>query len=244
MERLFVWLFVFLVSFCGCFQHHHDTLARQKEEDMATAEKQQPLPLLLASDAARTSLKRTRELFDRTAHAAYVPSVVDASLHDMAVARRLRTQYNQRTDKDNDHNKKKNEGAMVVAVSTVHENDDETNANNNNNNQSTTSTLSSKASSSVSDVLARWQEQHEQEEEKRKSSTGILVVSTLPMDTFCFFLPSVCLVSHPSSFCVCIEEKGRGHVDTHTAMARSLEIVNGLVVSFGLGAERGVGPVQ
>jgi hypothetical protein len=46
----------------------------------------------LAADSAKLSLKRTRELFDRSATNAFLPST-DARLYQTSLTRRLKTQY-------------------------------------------------------------------------------------------------------------------------------------------------------
>ena len=105
---------------------------------------------LLAPESARLSLKRARELFDQTPQDAFLPSV-DKHLQEIAVARRLRTQYNQDVIVEPE---KKSETALVV--STVGE------------------TLKRSLSSpqSTVGVLARLQEQKEAEENKPQ---GILM---------------------------------------------------------------------
>lgn len=115
----------------------------------------------LAPDSARLSLKRARDLFDRSAQAAFLPSV-DNNVHEMAIARRLRTQYNQQNVVAEYQMKNKNSGAMVV--STVGDGDDEEQV----------KKSSSNTQSSTAGVLARLQEQQEAELNKPK---GILVAA-------------------------------------------------------------------
>jgi len=79
----------------------------------------------LAPDAASHSLKRARELFDKSASSAFLPSV-DEELHEIAIARRLRTQYNQKkvVDATINQKKKSEEGAIVVSSKQLHGVDD------------------------------------------------------------------------------------------------------------------------
>lgn len=105
----------------------------------------------LAPESARLSLKRARDLFDRSAAAAFVPSV-DPTLHEVAIARRLRTQYNQKVSVVDKSGKEEN--ALVVV------NDDQKPA--------------ATTAQSTSGVLARLQEQKEAEANKPQ---GILVKS-------------------------------------------------------------------
>ena len=102
----------------------------------------------LAPESARSSLKRARELFDRTPQDAFLPSV-DKHLQEVAVARRLRTQYNQQIFVLPE---KKQETALVVSTNGE--------------------TMKRPSSQSTAGVLALLQEQKEAEENKPQ---GILV---------------------------------------------------------------------
>jgi len=75
----------------------------------------------LAADSARNSLKRTRELFDRSAAAAFLPSSQDARLYEASQTRRLHTHYSYKKFEEN-HANKKTLDALVV--STVREDDE------------------------------------------------------------------------------------------------------------------------
>jgi pleiotropic regulator 1 len=106
----------------------------------------------LAPESARLSLKRARELFDHTPQDAFLPSV-DKNLHEIAIARRLRTQYNQQIVAEI-----KNEQTTALVVSNTGE----------------TAKRSSTVHQSTAGVLARLQEQKEAEDNKPQ---GILVKS-------------------------------------------------------------------
>jgi len=76
------------------------------------SEQQQQQQQQLAAESARLSLKRARDLFNRSAHVAFIPRE-DERLREAALARRLYTHYNQQTttvtaNKTTNH-------AMVVA---------------------------------------------------------------------------------------------------------------------------------
>eukprot|EP00547_Thalassionema_nitzschioides_P006568 CAMPEP_0194207474 /NCGR_PEP_ID=MMETSP0156-20130528/6197_1 /TAXON_ID=33649 /ORGANISM="Thalassionema nitzschioides, Strain L26-B" /LENGTH=469 /DNA_ID=CAMNT_0038934247 /DNA_START=133 /DNA_END=1542 /DNA_ORIENTATION=- len=116
----------------------------------------------LAPDAASHSLKRARELFDKSASSAFLPSV-DEELHEIAIARRLRTQYNQKkvVDATINQKKKSEEGAIVVSSKQLHGVDD-----------GKTEVFTVPSNTSTSGVLARLQEEKKAEDSKPR---GILV---------------------------------------------------------------------
>lgn len=106
----------------------------------------------LAADSARTSLKRARELFDRSSYSAFIPKE-DDRLREMSLARRLRTQYNQNVFVED-------VAASSTAIVAVKEDSDSAN----------------KVASSTLGVLTKFQEKQEAEKNKPQ---GILVVSSL-----------------------------------------------------------------
>lgn len=75
----------------------------------------------LAAESAKHSLKRTRELFDRSATAAFLPTAAgDVRLYEASQARRLVTQYQQQS-----LSQKKNKTSDALVVSTVREEEEE-----------------------------------------------------------------------------------------------------------------------
>jgi pleiotropic regulator 1 len=68
----------------------------------------------LAADSAKHSLKRTRQLFDRSASAAFLPATIDADLLEASRARRIKTLYTQQHESQ--PIKSKSSSALVVST--------------------------------------------------------------------------------------------------------------------------------
>jgi hypothetical protein len=68
----------------------------------------------LAADSAKHSLKRTRQLFDRSASAAFLPATIDADLLEASRARRIKTLYTQQHESQ--PIKSKSSNALVVST--------------------------------------------------------------------------------------------------------------------------------
>jgi hypothetical protein len=73
----------------------------------------------LAADSAKLSLKRTRELFDRSATNAFLPST-DAQLYQASLTRRLKTQYSVEGNK-----KAPTKSSDALVLSTVRDDDEQ-----------------------------------------------------------------------------------------------------------------------
>ena len=116
----------------------------------------------LAPDSARLSLKRARKLFDQSASSAFLPRV-DEELREIAIARRLRTQYNQKkvVDAAVREKKKGEEGALVLSSDKISEAD-----------TSKVELSEGTNTTSTAGVLARLQEEKKAEDTKPQ---GILV---------------------------------------------------------------------
>lgn len=110
----------------------------------------------LAADSAKHSLKRTRELFDRSATAAFVPSTGgDARLYEAAQARRIHSNYSYKQFQESKQEKNKTSDALVV--STVREDEKE-----------------EEETTTVGGALVRADE--EKPKPKKQNTGGILVV--------------------------------------------------------------------
>lgn len=72
----------------------------------------------LAAESAKLSLKRTRELFDRSAASAFLPSS-DAHIHQASLTRRLKTQYSV------EEKKQASQSSQALVVSTVRDDEEE-----------------------------------------------------------------------------------------------------------------------
>lgn len=143
----------------------------------------------LAADSARTSLKRARNLFDNTSYASYIPKE-DDRLHEISLARRLRTQYNQHVEAEPTAKDGNSNNAGAIVVSTVQDNDGT--------GGSKSGGTSGAAVNSTAGVLARFQQQ---EETKNQPSTGILVVSLVLIVLWFPYCCCCCYCSYSHSVC-------------------------------------------
>ena len=76
----------------------------------------------LAADSAHLSLKRARDLFDRTADAAFLPKD-DATLREAAIARRCQTQYHRNpnvvSQSNTHHSQTQSQSTMMMTTTTT-----------------------------------------------------------------------------------------------------------------------------
>ena len=104
-----------LTSWCSCLPSPFESTTTTRKEGNNSLDMSSSEYASLAAGSARNSLKRTRELFDRSAAAAFLPSTsADVRLYEASQARRLKTQYSYKQHEEK--NVTKSSDALVVST--------------------------------------------------------------------------------------------------------------------------------
>jgi hypothetical protein len=197
----------------------------------------------LAADSAKVSLKRTRELFDRSA--TFVTDhhsnlTTDAQLYQASLTRRLKTQYSHPVEgnskKKAPSSSIKSSSDALVVVSTVRDNNGDADAEE----QEEAAT----GIGTTGGVLTKTQSGSEKIPPKPKQSGGILVVRFVSRLHFCridcvcwMYLfhslsLSLCILFLVEIFLVVVVNR-----NSHSNVARSMATFHGPLFSLGLGSQ-------